>query len=1331
MRRRSPRRAVLIFALLLSACSTDSCGCDGFEQRAFPTTKLDVTIPAAGQARVSPAGLDYVESQVPYLLEQFMPGGLSFCIPPDTSGNPDLCIDSTCANGQSGCQVDLELADHELRPVPTDTLEARIVIGDVDEALPFDYDTGLFTANCTAKLHKSGASKETPATVSGVLPLRVFVDQADDQKAVGVDVGQWELDLSDVDFNLDGRGNFGDTLACEGASLVRGLYRGMVEDEIRNALGDVIEGLRRTQLCRQCGSSADCPSSASCASDGVCEYSADDCVPRTLGIEGRLDVGGLLSGFLRDDSVRIDAMAKGADLARVDDGVTAGLRAGFEPVGASECVPVVESERPPIANVNPSPTITGDTRPGGGSFMMAVGVHRSAIEQALWSLWASGASCLEISDREVMVLNTTAFTLVAPSMKDLARGGESAVLSVVANRYPTVELGANTIRPDGESYVIEEPLLRILWEDVDFHVFAYAQSRYTRMFTLRVDLDIPVALVPDGAGNLLTVIPDLEEAIAEIEPRRLELLTEDADSIRDVVPTLISLAAPQLAGAIPEAIEIPTFIGFRLDLTDGDITAVDGGEFVGVFADLARTNQPLRAVANTAIVSEHVSYDRVLDSGFVRPEVTLDVRGYAATPFEASTGEYEFSWRVDGGFWSLYTRTDPLVVDDPALAIQGEHLIEVRARELGAHATADPEPARTVVRIDWQDPHVTARRVDGKLRLEGEDLGDEELEFRVRAVDGTWTRWSGRSEIDPRELGLAGLIEVQARDDAGRTAQTTARIPERAPSAPKPSPAPDTTPPTSGCSAAGSPGACGWAVVLFLFVVGAGRRRRRLPIRAILTGLALILASCGGCRGELRTNADQRCFGAGCDVDQDCEVDGDCTGICPKGNGGICESGACQCVKACQSGCGEDSFCCLSTAECQPFGKVCGDLACDPGFEAGVAEFTPNRQTCELEDVDCACQPLPPLPMGWHGRYASIDSDGDLTVVATYNEEYGDLMLGRVKAGGEIDWYAVAGVPDDAMIEGDPSGPRGGVAAKGADVGTHTAVAIDASGAVHVFYRDEDAEQLRWGRATFSDDGRPAFDSIVLDEEATAVWPSAAASGDTIHVAWVVEEAGDPPRSELRHAAIPADADLAPPLRTTLVSADAVDQPKGYPVRVAAFPDLSATDSGAFLTFWNGGTDRVGRMQYDGAAWTEPTYIAGGTGPWTAGAVGADGLEHVVFQLSQGLRYSRFGDVQTGLVDDGRRDFADEYFSGAVGEDSALRVDGSTVTVAYQDAFDRTLVVASSTNGTDWDVERRGVDGAGSGFWVAGTRRGARWVADFVVDRNAEPAGYLRVTPFE
>jgi hypothetical protein len=81
--------------------------------------------------------------------------------------------------------------------------------------------------------------------------------------------------------------------------------------------------------------------------------------------------------------------------------------------------------------------------------------------------------------------------------------------------------------------------------------------------------------------------------------------------------------------------------------------------------------------------------------------------------------------------------------------------------------------------------------------------------------------------------------------------------------------------------------------------------------------------------------------------------------------------------------------------------------------------------------------------------------------VSAYDAEFGDLVVVRYSAEGDrIATDYVDGVPD-AVPTADPSGPRDGVREPGADVGTHTSIAVDAAGLARVAYHDESGNALK------------------------------------------------------------------------------------------------------------------------------------------------------------------------------------------------------------------------------------------------------------------------------
>lgn len=101
------------------------------------------------------------------------------------------------------------------------------------------------------------------------------------------------------------------------------------------------------------------------------------------------------------------------------------------------------------------------------------------------------------------------------------------------------------------------------------------------------------------------------------------------------------------------------------------------------------------------------------------------------------------------------------------------------------------------------------------------------------------------------------------------------------------------------------------------------------------------------------------------------------------------------------------------------------------------------------------------LPNGGLGRYTSIASDGTRTLVATYDQGLGDLVVADATDPTAVSYVVVDGIPSDATPIYEPTSYRGGVAEAGPNVGTWTSVAV-AQGLGYVSYHDRDETALRF-----------------------------------------------------------------------------------------------------------------------------------------------------------------------------------------------------------------------------------------------------------------------------
>ena len=149
--------------------------------------------------------------------------------------------------------------------------------------------------------------------------------------------------------------------------------------------------------------------------------------------------------------------------------------------------------------------------------------------------------------------------------------------------------------------------------------------------------------------------------------------------------------------------------------------------------------------------------------------------------------------------------------------------------------------------------------------------------------------------------------------------------------------------------------------------------------------------------------------------------------------------------------------------------KPCGDQACMSG--------------------DVAHGPL--------GRWTSIAGDDQRVMVATYDNQLGDLVAVDVTNPSSFVPTAVDGIPSGATPTHDPSGYRGGVDDPGPDVGAWTSIVLS-NHIARVAYQDRDAFALKYAFET----APGSWSSYVID----------AGMGEQVgdYAAMVIDGSGNP-----------------------------------------------------------------------------------------------------------------------------------------------------------------------------------------------------------------------------
>jgi hypothetical protein len=173
----------------------------------------------------------------------------------------------------------------------------------------------------------------------------------------------------------------------------------------------------------------------------------------------------------------------------------------------------------------------------------------------------------------------------------------------------------------------------------------------------------------------------------------------------------------------------------------------------------------------------------------------------------------------------------------------------------------------------------------------------------------------------------------------------------------------------------------------------------------------------------------------------------------------------------CNGGCTATQVCELLSNKCIPAPTSAASTDCDVSCGAGEIKIFKNPESALNDiafcpDTSCECRTKPSLLAGDISLYNDIVFTGGKVYGTAYNQTYGDLNFVEFDANGKFAKIEyVDGVPAaGAKLDGDPAGPRGGVAAAGPDVGQFTSVAAGSDGTFHVSYYDVANKALKYAR---------------------------------------------------------------------------------------------------------------------------------------------------------------------------------------------------------------------------------------------------------------------------
>lgn len=467
--------------------------------------------------------------------------------------------------------------------------------------------------------------------------------------------------------------------------------------------------------------------------------------------------------------------------------------------------------------------------------MAVVGISETFLRRAMYGFVDSGAACLEILPGLIPQLNTALFNLAAaPSLDNVAWGSQPMAMALKPEVSYYGDLRVELDRLSSPDVFIEDdPLLQIQLNNVTIDMFAWVEETYSRFETVTMDLTVGVGL--EIRDNLIT--PVLRDPVVrDVRVTNKDLLEDDTAMLETLFGGVIELAM----GFIPpfDPIEIPELEGFVLVVPDGGVAHVaDGGEdFLALYAQLdfapdGGGGSPGAGVDTDVEILESrippVDEQMGTAAQFARCErPTFHVR------FDAAGGPedgrpYEYRYRVDGSWWSEWSRNRTALISRRAFVFQGRHDLEVQARVAGDHRTEDPTPATATLLVDGLGPDIRFERVRDMLEVGVTDLVSPEESLRVAwrlAGDEAWQHLEPPFQVDLSALGLEdAVVQIEVVDEAGNVAYGEYAIRGRPPGT-------DDTSSCASCALAGEGGRgplAGLALVLLALAglrLGLGRR---------------------------------------------------------------------------------------------------------------------------------------------------------------------------------------------------------------------------------------------------------------------------------------------------------------------------------------------------------------------------------------------------------------------------------------------------------------------------------------------------------------------------